>query len=367
MHSHFSRWLGRPHGRARRLQHANPRRPRPPPLPPSSPSPSSSATGCQPFSLSAFQSVNLSAVSQRPHPQSLPQSRIPSLLLATNLTSLFLIIPTAFALPVVGDESLVPATAARFDTPLGQNLTLLAAEIHTEHAQPEGIIPLTLYWRADSVPSTRPELVVELFGRDQQLLGKLQSWHGGGLYPADFWPSGQVVVEETAVRLPATGMDLPVLAPVVIKLAGGEATVTIGRVAIEPTHYPPPNPDILAEWEGVQLVSAEIVQGAEAIQVQLVWQVTADFQTDYTTFLHLGEQGTPPLATGDNIPRGGLWPTSHWRTGQQFSDWYTIPLPETLPDGRYPLTLGFYHPEPPYPRLPLLGGGDGFVIGEVEK
>ena len=285
-----------------------------------------------------------------------------ALLLTTNLYCLLILIPRTFALPVVGDESLVPATAVRFDTPLGQNLTLLAAEIHAERTQPEGIIPLTLYWRADHTPSTRPELVVELFGRDQQLVGKLQSWHGGGLYPADFWPSGQVVVEQTAVRLPAHPPDLPTLAPVVIRLAGEEPALTIGHVAIEPTHYPPPSPTLLAEWEGVQLVSAEVEQGAEVLEVQLVWQVTADWTADYTLFVHWGAQGQAPVATGDGVPRGGHWPTSHWRAGQQFTDSYTIPLPPNAAAHEHPLALGFYTAAPPYPRLPLRTGGEVYYL-----
>jgi hypothetical protein len=106
----------------------------------------------QSFRLSVFQSFSLS---QRQSAIRIPQSAFLLLLLATNLTSLLLVIPRAFALPVVGDESLVPTTAARFDTPLGQNLTLLAAEIHTERTQPEGIIPLTLVL-AGRCPSLQP-------------------------------------------------------------------------------------------------------------------------------------------------------------------------------------------------------------------
>jgi hypothetical protein len=204
-------------------------------------------------------------------------------------------------------------------------------------------------------------LVVELFGRDQQLVGKLQSWHGGGLYPADFWPVGQVVVEETAVRLPTHPPDLPALAPVVVRLAGEEPTITIGHVAIEPTSYPTPSPTVLAEWEGVQLVSAEVEQVGDALNVELVWQVTAVWTADYTLFVHWGEQGQAPVATGDGVPRGGYWPTSQWRAGQQFTDSYTIPLPAGASADQYPLALGFYTAAPPYPRLPLRTGGDAYV------
>ena len=42
---------------------------------------------------------------------------------------------------------------------------------------------------------------VVYLGRDEALMGKLQSYHGAGLYPANLWPAGVIIPERIGVRL----------------------------------------------------------------------------------------------------------------------------------------------------------------------
>ena len=81
--------------------------------------------------------------------------------------------------------------------------------------------------------------------------------------------------------------------------------------------------DTLATFgEGIVLISAEVDPPAavpgERITVNVEWQVTADQTGDYTTFVHLGPADAGPLATGDQKPRGGHYPTNAWRAGERF-------------------------------------------------
>ena len=86
-------------------------------------------------------------------------------------------------LVVLLDVRGVARLALRLDVDLGQGITLLAAQMETTEARPGDWVWLTLYWQADPVPAIAPEFVLELLGRNNELASKLQSYHGGGLYP----------------------------------------------------------------------------------------------------------------------------------------------------------------------------------------
>ncbi|MBK9054904.1 MAG: hypothetical protein IPL78_29570 [Chloroflexi bacterium] len=62
----------------------------------------------------------------------------------------------------------------------------------------------------------------------------------------------------------------------------------------------------------------------------------------FTTFVHLGDPTQPPLATGDDQPRQGHYPTTVWAAGEVIQDVYTLVIPADTPVGNYPLWLGMY-------------------------
>lgn len=288
-----------------------------------------------------------------------------TLLTLTNVYCLFYVIRPVYQLPQRVDE--IPESAVMYNTPLGDGLTLVAAEIKTPHTKPAQYIDLTLYWRKDNHVETRPELVIELFGRNQHLVGKLHSWHGRGLYPADLWPVGAILAEQTAVWIDPENAEgnvnkFPSLARVNIKLANQEVTQDIGTVEVEPYRYSNLQEEIDAklgeqiELYHVYLDTTEAGPG-DLLTVRPVWQVRGDIHENYATFVQLGEQGMPPVAQGDGIPLGSMYPTLYWKNGQQLWDEYQLVIPTDLPSGSYPLYVGLYRPEPPYERLPLFVDG----------
>ena len=299
----------------------------------------------------------------------------PLLALVTSFYSLAVVIPGAYALPPTIAEADIPVEASRLHSKLGNGLELVAAEVEREEIGPEGWLWMTLYWRADPAPEgaaegDSPEYVLELLGRDDALAGKVQSYHGGGLYPAALWTPGEVVVDEVAVRLfPDT--QLPAMLRPNVKLAGEVASVDVGFVKAALDSWPEMTDTVLAQMGGIELVSADLVPATahpgEEVAVALRWQVKEAPGRDLTTFVHLGDPAEPPLAQGDSPPLGGDYPTRLWAAGEVIDDAYTLAIPQDLPPGRYPVHIGLYDPETGE-RLPLIventrQPNDAFFLG----
>ena len=274
---------------------------------------------------------------------------LPLLALLTTLYSLLVVIPQAYALPET--VASVPAAAALplAPIPLSNQLSLMGATTETRVAQPGDPVWFTLYWQAIRRPTHPPEQVVELFGLDpEQPIARLHSYHGRGLYPATLWPLNVILAERLALRLQPT-IDAPVLAMAYVRLYDEGEGVSFGSVKVVPAVWPTPPATILAQLgEGILLRQAnfmpEVIRAGEmgVVTVNVVWSVAAAPQNTFTTFIHLGDPLSPPLATGDNQPRSGRYPTHVWAVGEVINDQYILNLPTDIPPGRYPLMLGMY-------------------------
>ncbi len=144
------------------------------------------------------------------------------------------------------------------------------------------------------------------------------------------------------------GVSVPARGRIFVRLADPDGSVEVGAIKMVPAAWPPPTDEVLAQIEGVELVRAVLGQAAaepgQTVSVQLRWQVIEPPGRELTTFVHLGDPASPPLAQGDSPPLGGHYPTGLWATGEVIDDEYSLALPADLPPGRYPLTVGLYDP-----------------------
>ncbi len=298
----------------------------------------------------------------------------PAMALLTSLYCLIFIIPGAYALPSTITEAEIPAEAVSIDVELGQGLRLVAAEVETLEAKPGNWVWLTLYWQAvqglNGPPKDSPQYVLELFGRDIELIGKIQSYHGDGLYPASLWVADQIVADRLAVRLDDS-LVAPTRARMIVKLVGEDISADVGTVKVVPESWPKPLESTLATLEGISLTDVVIspakVQPGEEVTVKLLWQVESPPGRDLTTFVHLGDPTLPPLAQGDSPPLNGDYPTHLWSAGEVISDSYRLMVPTSLPPGQYPIHIGMYEPDSGA-RLPLFANetrqpNDAYLVG----
>ena len=125
----------------------------------------------------------------------------------------------------------------------------------------------------------------------------------------------------------------------------------------------------------VQLIAYQIdepsVQPGEKLDVKLYWYVQKAPVDDRKVFIHLNlPDDSGRVAQNDQAPLLGYYPTTQWEAGQIFADEYRVEIPPETPPGRYVVTAGMYHPDPPQ-NLPVVAGpntwpGDRMVLGEVE-
>jgi hypothetical protein len=103
------------------------------------------------------------------------------------------------------------------------------------------------------------------------------------------------------------------------------------------------NFDNKAILTGLDATANQISPG-ETLGVRLTWQATAEFDQDYTAFIHL--IGPDGLLHGqvDQTPGAGAFPTTGWVSGEYITDEYAIPIPAEAPTGEYQIEIGMYNP-----------------------
>ena len=288
--------------------------------------------------------------------------------LATTFFVVAITIPQTYR-PMDSIVSL-PEASVRVEQQLAPNVELVGYQLLGNRLAPGDDVWVDLYWRATGPIGEAPDLVLELFGRNNDLIGKLQTLHGAGLDPATLWTPNEIRPEHIAVQI-KDEIETPIQAKVSVRIVDGESAdlgfVKIGAETdvVELVEEP------LAQFgDGIVLISAEIdkteLKPDETLHVNVRWHVTADQHQTLSTLLHLGPTGVAPLAQGDSTPLQGDYPTHWWSTGEQFEDQYTITIPSDIPSGIYPLRIGFY--DAAFVRLAASpdDGDQTFQIGEID-
>lgn len=126
--------------------------------------------------------------------------------------------------------------------------------------------------------------------------------------------------------------------------------------------------------DGIDLLGFDLEstprRGREPVRLALYWRARAVPTAAYTVFTHLVDAQGVVVAGWDNPPCRHTCPTTTWRAHEIIRDEYAIPVPSTLPAGRYQLTVGMYDPATGT-RLATRateGGApqDEILLGEIE-
>lgn len=226
-------------------------------------------------------------------------------------------------------------------------------------------VPLTLVWRALEPPQEDYALFVHATTADGQLVGQLDTYHGGGMLPTGQWQPGDIIIDTVYVPI-SLRAEGPVLLRFNVglhKLPGPERlpafssegqeldAVFAGEAALVPFSWPEPGPDpgIDALFGGqIRLAGMELSQPSarpgDAVTVTLQWEALEQIPEDYVGFVHLADSAGTDVAQDDHPPLNERYPTRLWSPGTVVSDAYRLELPADLADGTYELWVGFYRP-----------------------
>ena len=294
------------------------------------------------------------------------------LALLTSAYSLAVVIPRAYAAaPII---AALPADATPLDITFPEGLELIGARVETTEARPGDWVWATLYWRARAERSPGAPLVfLELFGRGFHRIGLQVGYHGRGNFPSTLWPVGEIVADRMAVRV-ADDAETPVMAKLTVKLDGDEKGIDIGAVKVTPGEWPARAEPIAVIGDGIELAAAALstqtAAPGETVEVRLRWQVTAPPGPALLhLFAHLGDPSAAPPAQTDGPVMGGEYPSSLWAVGEAFDETISLSLPDDLPPGEYPITIGLYD-FVTGARLPLVVEGqrlptDAIIVGRL--
>ncbi|MBN1221520.1 MAG: hypothetical protein JXM69_21545 [Anaerolineae bacterium] len=177
-----------------------------------------------------------------------------------------------------------------------------------------------------------------------------------GNYPSTQWQPGELLRGWLSARIP------PSWEPGTYKLRlrltplndphTEVAVLPIGDFEVEgwARNFAAPQPQIeigadfggQATLVGLDATANQVAPG-DTLGVRLYWQPAAEFDQDYTTFVHL--IGPDGLLHGqvDQTPGAGAYPTTGWVPGEYIADEYVIPLPPDAPAGDYQLEIGMYN------------------------
>jgi hypothetical protein len=226
-------------------------------------------------------------------------------------------------------------------------------------------VPLTLVWRSLGATDQDYSLFVHAVTPGGEVVGQLDTYHGGGMYQTSQWRPGEILVDTVYVPIsrraegPAlmqfsvglhlgAGPDrLPAFGP------NGEPVdiVYAGEAALRPPSWPTPGPAPAVEAvfeDKIQLAGLDLpqhaVQAGQVVTVTLQWQALAGIEEDFVGFVHLVSASGQDVAQDDHPPLGGRYPTRVWSEGAVVLDPYQLALPQGLAPGRYELLAGFFRP-----------------------
>jgi hypothetical protein len=261
-----------------------------------------------------------------------------------------------YAPPPVLREAQLPADLKPVQARLSDGVELLGYTSSDALVKPGENARVTLYWRAVNQMQTDDTLALVVNGQGANVVSKIDSWPGRGLWPTSFWTPGEIYADTYEFPVAADA-----LTPTILRLrlwlwrAGPDdglpvrtpdgtetdaVTLTIGRMAADSTPSAPPVADGSTFEYGLTLVGYDNLSSTG--QINFYWQARERVPENYTLFVHLVDEQGNKLAQADGEPLKGDWPTSAWEPRQTFIEPRQLNVPADLQSGRHFIQLGWY-------------------------
>lgn len=127
--------------------------------------------------------------------------------------------------------------------------------------------------------------------------------------------------------------------------------------------------------EGAQVIGYDLnateFRAGDTVRVVVYWFPTQPATINYSSFVHIGMLGLPPLAQQDKLHPADRVMTQWWQPIGYLYDEYLIRLPDDMPAGEYDVIVGLYTCET-LPEgecgsgdRPTVTAADGTILGDV--
>jgi hypothetical protein len=250
-----------------------------------------------------------------------------------------------------------------------RQLILLGYDLATPHLPADGLVDLTLYWRAAQPLTQEFSVAVHLLDEQGRRYGQHDTFHPAGLpttrwqmaaYARDRhrlspWPGTPPGEYRLLVRLyeRESGRIRPYLNEIGQPVATEYelATVTINPARRQPDFEPPQPLNVLLH-DGLWLLGTDTLpaslQTGEQLVTTFFWQAEVPPMADYQAAWQLVDEAGGAVARQSWLPGRAAYPPSQWSDGQLVRDEQRFLIPAgllddpatPLPDGRYGLELG---------------------------
>jgi hypothetical protein len=253
----------------------------------------------------------------------------------------------------------LPQTAVPLDAIYGRRLRLVGYEVVPPKATPGTTVEITLFWQSAALMEEDYTSYIQVFASGEDRVADAYMSH-----ETSQWQLGSVHSETYQLSLPED-MSAPLLLRLDVGLQddamhllrpadrdGQPLPWTIATLKVVPVKWPtlaqaePVSAQFQAEGALIRLAGStltpEAAEGGVELTLTLYWQPEGTPTEDYTVFVQMLDSSSQVVAQGDSPPRGGVYPTSWWASGETVADTHTIPLPADLAPGSYRLVVGLY-------------------------
>jgi hypothetical protein len=247
----------------------------------------------------------------------------------------------------------------------GDAIRWIGYRVENERIQPGDEFVVTMYWQALRPIDTDYSMGIRLFGRADTPLFLLDTYPGGGMWQTTRWQPGEIIADRYRLRTentPTTTQLLPTALQLDVgfwdfetkqflptfdgsgKPTGREryeagALVAPSTSAHGGTTSTPSQPYLSQARPAV----VRVQQQGGTLTATIPWDVTADFDEDYTVFAHLFNDKGDKVAQADGRASNDWFSARWWRTGDHVEDPHTFDITSLAP-GEYTLKYGLYRP-----------------------
>lgn len=267
----------------------------------------------------------------------------------------FAVIQPAYAPPAIVDtigEDVTPVYA-RYD-----DIELVGYHLPNRRYEVGQRVPVTVYWRVLEQSEQDLSLYLTLLRADGTVVGKVDTYPGGGTLRTTHWQTGQVYKDTYSIELnqsafgrsdmrllvgwwhyptenvvPATDETGQSLSSVMLD-AGG----FVGESMVSLDHFSPIRPVTF----GNEIALLGINQPRGDVY-QLAWRANQRIDENYVVFFQMIDERTGAIvAQGDTPP---ALSTQYWRRGDTIITEHVVRGDEPLTSGHYRILVGWYHPQ----------------------